>query len=191
MFRLYFSIFWNKEAPSYAKASESKEGSWAMMLPLIVLAVAAAVAGFIPFGNFVSSDGSPLESKFHLEFSMAPVLLGLTGIFTALWLYRKQNDNPDKIALSLRGLYRSAYHKFYIDELYAFVTKKVLFNLVGRPAAWFDKNVVDGLVNFTGNTTQFISEKIKKAQSGKVQQYAIYFLAGIIGLAVMFIYLWK
>ncbi|MES1225104.1 MAG: NADH-quinone oxidoreductase subunit L, partial [Bacteroidota bacterium] len=91
----------------------------------------------------------------------------------------------------LSGLYQSAYHKFYIDELYLFITKKILFNLIGRPAAWFDKNVVDGLVNFTGNTTQLVSEKIKAVQSGKVQQYAIYFLIGMIGLALLFIYILK
>jgi len=88
-------------------------------------------------------------------------------------------------------LYKAAYHKFYIDEIYLFVTKKVLFNLVGRPAAWFDRNVVDGLINLTGNTTQAISEGIKKIQSGKIQQYAIYFLSGVIILAVLFIYMWR
>jgi len=66
-----------------------------------------------------------------------------------------------------------------------------LFNLVGRPAAWFDKNVVNGLINAIGNCTIFLSEKVKGFQSGKVQQYAIYFLAGVIGLAVLFIYIWK
>jgi NADH-quinone oxidoreductase subunit L len=192
MFRLYFSIFWNKEASSHLEdKNHHGEGGWAMMLPLVLLAIGAASAGFIPFGNFVSSDGSALAGKLHIGFSIAPVAIGLAGIFTAGWLYRKQNDKPDKVASSLNGLYKLAYHKFYIDELYVFITKKVLFNLVGRPAAWFDKNIVDGLVNFTGTTTQVISEKIKKAQSGKVQQYAIYFLGGVIGLAVLFIYLWK
>ena len=95
---------------------------------------------------------------------------------------------PDKLAASFGSLYKSAYNKFYIDEIYLFVTKKVLFNLIGRPAAWFDKNIVDGMVNLTGNTTVFISEKIKKFQSGKVQLYAIAFLAGVIVLAVLFIY---
>ena len=38
---------------------------------------------------------------------------------------------------------------------------------------------------------QDISETIKGFQSGKVQQYAIYFLVGIIGLALLFIYFWK
>ena len=62
---------------------------------------------------------------------------------------------------------------------------------MGRRAAWFDKNVVDGLVNATGNGTKDISETIKRFQSGKVQQYAIYFLVSVIGLAVLFIYLWR
>ncbi|MEI9957776.1 MAG: hypothetical protein WDM90_16090 [Ferruginibacter sp.] len=135
--------------------------------------------------NFVSSDGNVLKSEMHLSFSIAPVALGLAGIFTAMFLYKKENNKPDTIATALSGLYKSAYHKFYIDEIYLFITKKIIFNLIGRPAAWFDKNVVDGLVNATGNTTQFISEKIKGLQSGKVQQYAIYFLASVIGLAVL------
>jgi len=50
---------------------------------------------------------------------------------------------------------------------------------------------VDGLMNGIGNSTQAISETVKGFQSGKVQQYAIYFLAGAIGLAVLFIYIWK
>jgi len=83
-----------------------------------------------------------------------------------MWLYKKQNNKPDKIAASLYGLYKAAYHKFYFDEMYLFITKKVLFNLVGKPAAWFDKNVVDGMINATGNTTQMISKKIKGMQIG-------------------------
>ena len=189
MFSLYFSIFWNKEAN--ADGAHHGEGGFAMMMPLLLLAVGAAAAGFIPFGNFVSSNGVAMESKFHLQFSIAPVVIGLIGIFTAMWLYKKQNDKPGKIAASLNGFYKTVFNKFYIDELYMFITKKILFNLIGRPAAWFDKNVVDGMVNATGNTTQSISEKIKGIQSGKVQQYAIYFLVAVIGLAVVFIYIWK
>jgi NADH-quinone oxidoreductase subunit L len=106
-------------------------------------------------------------------------------------MYKKQNNSPDKVAASLSGLYKAAYHKFYIDEIYLFITQKIIFNLIGRPAAWFDKNVVDGMVNTTGNSTQIISEKIKRFQSGKVQQYAIYFLVSVLGLALLFIYWWK
>ena len=189
MFRLYFSIFWSKE--HHEHKVHHGDDSFAMLMPLILLAVGAAAAGFIPFGHFVSSDGRALESSFHFQFSIAPVALGLIGIFTAMWLYKKQNDKPDRIAASLNGLYKAAYHKFYIDELYSFITQKIIFNLIGRPAAWIDKNIVDGLMNATGNMTQAISERIKGFQSGKVQQYALYFLAGVIGLAVLFIYVWK
>lgn len=189
MFRLYFSIFWNKKADVHG--DHHGEGGFAMMMPLILLAIGAAAAGFIPFGHFVSSDGNRLENTFHLMFSIAPVALGLAGIFVAMWLYAKKNDRPDRLAASLSVFYKAAHSKFYIDEIYLFITKKIIFNLVGRPAAWFDKNVVDGLVNLTGNTTELISAKIKGLQSGKVQQYAIYFLVGVIGLAALFIYLWK
>lgn len=189
MFRLYFNIFWNK--PHHAHDEKHGEGGFVMMMPLVLLAVGAAAAGFIPFGEFVSADGKPLVSHFHLNFSIAPVAIGIAGILIAMWFYKKQNDRPAKLAASLGGLYKAAYHKFYIDEVYLFITKKILFNLVGRPAAWFDRNVVDGMVNLTGKATQEISEGIKKMQSGKVQQYAMYFLAGVIVLAALFIYVWR
>lgn len=190
MFRLYFSIFWNKEHHPHGEAHHG-EGGFAMMMPLVLLAVGAAGAGFIPFGHYVTADGTRLESEFHLQFSILPVALGLAGIVLAMWLYKNQSERPDKIATSLSGLYKAAYRKFYIDEIYLFITQKIIFNLVGRPAAWFDKNVVDGLVNLTGNTTERVSDKIKGIQSGKVQQYAIYFLVSIVGLALLFIYIWK
>jgi len=189
MFRLYFRIFWNRGA--IVHGAHHGEGGFVMMMPLVLLAVGAALSGFIHFGNFVSSDGKPLESVFHLQFSIAPVALGLAGIAAATWLYRKQSNKSESIAKSLNGFYTAAYHKFYIDEFYLFVTKKIIFNLIGRPAAWFDKNVVNGMIDLTGDSTLGLSEKIKGFQSGKVQQYGIYFLAGVIGLAVLFIYIWS
>jgi NADH-quinone oxidoreductase subunit L len=196
MFRLYFSVFWNTPSPSGEGRGEvhgehKGEGGFAMMMPLVLLAIGAAAAGFIPFGHFVSSDGTRLETEFHLMFSLAPVALGLAGIFIAMRMYKTQNDKPDKMAASLSGLYKAAYHKFYIDEIYMFITQKIIFNLIGRPAAWFDKNIVDGLMNATGNSTEDISETIKGLQSGKVQSYAIYFLVAVIGMALLFIYWWK
>ena len=160
-------------------------------MPLILLSVSAAAAGFIHFGELVSAHGKALESHFDLAFSAAPVALGAAGILLAIWMYAKAGDRPAKLAASLGSIYKSAYHKFYIDELYLFITKKVLFNIIGRAAAWFDRNIVDGLVNLTGNTTVFVSDGIKKFQSGKVQHYALFFLGGVILLAVLFIYVFK
>jgi NADH-quinone oxidoreductase subunit L len=189
MFRLYFVLFWNKEPRSHNESHG--EGSFLMLIPLILLAAGAVLSGFIPFSRFVTSDGIPGETKFHLEFSIAPVLFALAGILIAMKLYKKQNDIPLKISATASGLYAAAYSKFYIDEIYLFVTRKIIFYGIGRPAAWIDKNIVDGAVNFTGMATQAFSESIKGMQSGKVQQYAAVFFTAAVVFALVFIYLWK
>lgn len=189
MFRLYFTIFWSK--PPAEKQNSHGEGNLAMMLPLVLLGTAAVFAGFVPFGKFVSADGRPLETSLHPVFSIAPVLIAVAGILAAYWLYKKQNDRPARWSASLGKLYQAAHHKFYIDEIYQFITKKIVFGLLGRPAAWIDRNIVDGTMNLVGSTTQVLSESIKKWQSGKVQLYAMYFLIAVIGMVVFLLYAWK
>ncbi len=188
MFRLYFSIFWNKEP---ALHHYHGEGAMTMKLPLVILGAGALLAGLIPFSHYVTADGMPLETHLHLGFSVAPVLLAVVGIGLAFVLYKKQNNKPEKIAASLGGLYKTAYHKFYIDEAYLFITKKIIVNLIAKPAAWIDKNIVDGIMNGIAAVTVKTSELLKGIQSGKVQHYAIYFFGGIVTLAVVFLYLWK
>jgi NADH-quinone oxidoreductase subunit L len=188
MFRLYFSIFWNKEIHV---EHHHGEGSLSMKIPLIVLAILTIFSGLVPFGNYISSDGFPLASHFEISFAIMPVALAVAGIILAAWLYKNPSDKPAKIASSMGALYRAAFRKFYIDEIYLFITKRIIFNLIGRPAAWFDKNVVDGFMNLLGVSTAYTSEKIKYIQSGRVQGYAIYFFASVLALAIIFIYLWK
>jgi NADH-quinone oxidoreductase subunit L len=161
-----------------------------MKIPLAVLALCSLVAGFIPFGRFITSDGKPLVTHLNLAFSITPVLFSIGGILLASYLYRRASHQPQRIAIAAGGLYRAAYKKFYIDELYLFITKKILFNLVGRPAAWFDKHIVDGFMNLLATSTAKGSALIKGFQSGKVQSYTLYFFGGVIGLALLFIYLW-
>lgn len=188
MFRLYFSVFWKKPASLH---DHHGEGSFSMKLPLLILAACTVVAGFIPFGNFVSSDGKPLAAHFDPLFSLAPVLVAITGILLAARMYKTENNRPLQWSTALGGLYKTAYRKFYIDEIYQFITKKIIFNLVGRPAAWIDRHIVDGSMNGIAATTARVSAWIKGIQSGKVQGYALYFFGGIVALTIIFIYLWK
>jgi NADH-quinone oxidoreductase subunit L len=188
MFRLYFSVFWNKQKEMH---NTPGEGTATMKIPLVILSVGALLAGLIPFSHFVTSDGKPFDSELHLLFSVTPVLLATGGILLAYSLYYKQNDRSQKIASSLGGFYRAAHRKFYIDELYLFITKKIIFNLVGRPAAWIDKNIVDGIMNGIASATAKTAAYIRGFQSGKLQNYVLYFFAGIMGLGVLFLYLWK
>jgi len=213
MFRLYFSIFWNKTSDSRLLTPDSRlptpnsrlptpdsrlltpnshsEGTFSMKLPLVILAAGTVLAGFIPFSNFISADGKGFRSELHLAFSIVPVALALLGILIAYNLYFKQSDRPQKISGTLGGLYQTAYRKFYIDEIYLFITKKIIFNLVGKPAAWFDRNIVDGTMNGIAWTTGRVSALIKGVQSGRVQSYALYFFGGIVCLVIIFLYLWK
>ncbi|MCC6760491.1 MAG: NADH-quinone oxidoreductase subunit L, partial [Chitinophagaceae bacterium] len=187
MFRLYFMIFWQKEKHYDAHHGE---GPMSMKLPLIVLSLLTIVTGFIPFAQYVSSNGKGFDTHLHLMFSIAPVAMVIIGIGVAYVLYQKANDKPASLANTMGGLYHAAYRKFYIDELYLFITHKIIFRFIGKPAAWTDKNIVDGTVNTVASATDDVSFMIKGWQSGKVQQYAMYFFAGALLLAFIFIYLW-
>lgn len=186
MFRLYFRIFWNKAQESHAHDDHGhKHENWVMNLPLIILAFGSVCSGWIPFGKFVSADGQPIELPFHLTFSIAPVLVGVIGILIARYLYIRPSENPDKVSAAFGRAYKWAYNKFYIDEIYLFVTKKVLFNLIGRPAAWFDRNVVDGMINGYAAVATATSEAVKSIQSGRLQTYTMFFLGGVLVIAVL------
>jgi len=186
MFRLYFRIFWYNPVPKDSRNHEKH--TWSMNIPLIILGLGAAFAGFIPFGSFVSADGKPVDLPFHPLFSIAPVAIGLLGILIAYILFGQKNDIANKISSALGGAYKAAYNKFYIDEIYLFVTKKILFNLVGRPAAWFDRNVVNGiLINGSVTVTEATSEAIKPIQSGRLQSYTMFFLGGVLLIAALLI----
>ncbi len=189
MFRLYFSIFWNKKSDSLR--TDHHEGPISMKLPLVILGTATVLVGFIPFSNYISADGKGFSSKLPITFSILPVAVAITGILIAYVLYFKHTDRPKRLASAFGVLYETAYKKFYIDEIYLFVTKKIIFRLVGRPAGWIDRNVVDGTMNGIAWTTGRISVLIKGMQSGKVQSYALYFFGGIVVLAIVFLYLWK
>ena len=193
MFRLYFSIFWKREYSNHGGHEDEHgghgEAPFTMKLPLMILGVLAIVTGFVPFGEFVSSDGEALHSEFHLTMAIAPVVFGLVGIFVALMMYKSESNLPARVSSAMRGLYKGALNKFYVDEVYLFVTKKIVFNLIGRPAAWIDKNVVNGLVDAGGMFAQDGSEELSVWQSGKVQGYAIWFLVGVIALVVGFVFL--
>ena len=187
MFRLYFLIFWRKTC----HATPHSEGTISMKMPLLILSVFAIISGFVPFGRFISADGANLDSTVHLIFSIGPVAIALFGLSAAAALYKKENDRAARIAGFLGNFYKSAYDKFYVDEFYIFITKKIMYNLIGRPAAWFDKHIVDGLMNGLASVTSFFSELIKRFQSGRIKLYALYFFGGVGALVLIFIYLWK
>ena len=188
MFRLYFNIFWGKDTDYHHTPHEAPV---TMTIPLIVLAIGCVVTGFIPFNKLVTSDGKIFENEIELMIAIPSVLIGLLGIGIAYIMYRKESAIPDKLAATFKYSYKWAYNKFYMDELYLFVTKKIIFRYISDPVAWFDRHVVDATMNAIANVTQSVSFRIRGFQSGQLQKYAFVFVTGAIMLAVLFIYLWK
>ncbi len=187
MFRLYFGIFWGKDTKYEHTPHESPVS---MTFPLIFLAIMSAVAGYIHFSEYVTADQQAFEAHLNYPLAAIAVGVGLIGILLAFIFYKKPSSLPDKVSASFGSLYQWAFDKFYFDELYLFVTKEIIFKRISAPFAWFDRHIVDGTMNLIGNSTVAGSEKIKKIQSGRVQDYAFAFIAGAVVLAMIFIYKW-
>ena len=187
MFRLYFGIFWGKETKYEHTPHESPIS---MAFPLLFLAFMSVVAGFIPFSEFVTADKAGFEAHLNLPLAAAAVGTGLTGIILAWVFYKKENDLAERFSNAFGVFYKWTYHKFYFDEIYMFVTKKIIFDRISAPIAKFDKKYVDGTMEGIGNKTVLISEKIKGLQSGRLQDYAMFFVSGVVVVALVVIYLW-
>ena len=156
-----------------------------MTIPLMILAAITLFAGFIPFGHFVSSDG--LVYHIHLDWSVAipSIIIALIAIGIATFFYKSKCDIPDRLQHMYAHFYKAAYHRFYIDEFYLFTTKRIIFNGVSRPIAWFDRHIIDGTMNGMAYITQRVSYAIRGLQSGQIQQYAFVFLVGTLLLVLL------
>ena len=186
MFRLYFSIFWN-HSPEYDHTPHESPAT--MTSPLIFLAIASVLAGFVPFHELVTSDGRILHTEFHWIIAVPSVLIALAGMGVAAILYYKRNAKPENLAFRLKGIYQLTNQKFFIDEIYLFITQNIIFLFISRPLAWFDRHIVDGSMNFVGNTTVFFSGAIKRMQSGQMQLYIWFFASGVLLLTLAVLYL--
>jgi len=184
MFRLYFRVFWGKQQ-EYKQIHESPPS---MTVPLWILAFGSVFAGFLPFSHLVTTDGIPFESHIHWGIATASIVIALIGILLAAVLYLKESTRSSRIASSLGALYAITMDKFYVDEVYMYITKNIIFKYISAPIAWFDRNIVDGLMNLFGNVTVAISFQIRKFQSGNIHQYAFVFLAGVLIAALLFMF---
>ena len=185
MFRLYYNIFWGRENRELHAAHRPHEAPLTMTLPLVFLAAGTCVAGFIPFGEFVSSDGAPYV--IHIDRSVAAVSLcvAAAAIALATWMYAHDRQPvADRLAATFSGLHRAAYRRFYIDEIYQFITHRVIFACISTPIAWFDRHVVDGFMNLLAWGANGAAWLIRDMQSGSVQRYCIWFLGGALGLTI-------
>ena len=182
MFRLYYLIFWWKEHKVHEGHHAPHDQPWTMSLPLIILALISCVAGFIPFGKFVSWNGESYDFMAHFDWGVASIslIVAVLAIILATVMYRKENPLPEKFKNALPALWDWCHHRFYWDELYMFITHKIIFNGICRPLAWFDRHIIDGTMDSFAILTNKASEAIRPLQSGQVQMYVWIYIIGAL-----------
>ena len=190
MFRLYYCIFWGKTNDNYAHHTPH-ESPVVMTLPLVILAAITVVAGWaMPFGHFVSSNGHAYDIHLDTTVAATSIVVAVIAILIATWMYAgKTQPVADMLQKKFSRLHHAAYKRFFMDELWLFVTKKIIFRCVSTPLAWFDRHVIDQFMNFMAWSTNAAGETVQPMQSGKIQTYPMWFLGGIIILTAALILL--
>ena len=187
MFRLYYGIFWGTENKELHAEHVPHESPLAMTFPLMFLAAITIVCGWLlPFGHLVSSNGHAYDIHLDTQVAVTSIIVALVAIALATWMYaRDRQPVADMLARRFSTLHRAAYKRFYMDEIWLFITKKIIFRCVSTPLAWFDRHVIDQFMNFMAWATNASGENVQPIQSGKVQSYAIWFLGGIVVLTMI------
>ncbi|MBO4826969.1 MAG: NADH-quinone oxidoreductase subunit L [Prevotella sp.] len=197
MFRLYYGIFWGTENKEAHAHHTPHEAPLTMTIPLIVLSVITVgvgvyttLAGFFgwggSFGSFVSADGRDYTIHFDTAVAAVSTIVAICSIALATYIYKgEQQPIADMLYKRFPRLHRAAYKRFYQDEIWQFVTHKIIFRCVSRPIAWFDRHVIDGTFNFAAWGTNEAGESIRPWQSGDVRQYAVWFLTGTVALTLI------
>ncbi len=198
MFRLVFVVFYGKDnVPKDVHPHESKP---LMTIPLILLALGAAFAGFVGvppdaglFHHFIEPVFEPAlhasgaihpAAGFTLPTMMIMLISTMTaiaGIFAAFLVYFRQTTLPGTMAQGMPWLYNALLHKWYFDELY----QRVLVD-GGKSLAYrfwrFDQRVVDGAVNGVAGLVRGSGGKLRRVQTGFVQGYALAIGVGVLAL---------
>ena len=185
-FRLFFVVFFGKEKSDHAK--HAHESPLVITLPLVVLAVFAAIGGFIGitnnYGSQFAADHETLSLAQQLTEPLktpVPMLIGigvaLVGIFLAFTLYK--NAVSDPLPAKLGALSTAMKNRFYFDEFYA-ATFIRAHDFLAAVADWLDRWILEGaIIGAIRGGTDLSGRALRLAQTGNLQTYAFLFVLGV------------
>ncbi|MNK10110.1 NADH-quinone oxidoreductase subunit L [compost metagenome] len=200
MFRMMFLTFYGKFRGSHHTEEHIHESPKSMTIPLVVLAILAAVGGLLNIPKVIPSrignewlahwlEGAKVTQN-HLELSHSTeftlmgvsVLAAIVAILLAYSKYVKKADIPVADEAPRTALEKLSYNKFYLDEIYDAIIRKPLDAFSNFFYKIIDNKVIDGLVNGLGWTANEGSKSLRLLQSGNVGYYIIMMVVGIVAL---------
>jgi NADH-quinone oxidoreductase subunit L len=174
-----------------------------MLLPLVLLAVGAAVGGWALAPWFIGvhqsafwngaifngpgSDVLTAMEQVPLAISLVPTVAALLGIGAAVLAYRLRPQLPAQLARRFHGLYLFLLNKWYFDELYdrVFVRPyRVLARLLWHVG---DETIIEGLPDGMARLTAGGSAQAVRIQTGSIAVYAFTMLIGLVVLISTFL----
>jgi NADH-quinone oxidoreductase subunit L len=175
------------------------ESPRSMTIPLMVLAVLAAVGGFLGLGEgssifykwlnpvFVESSSTTAPSP-AIGLSVAAVAIGLIGLALAFRYYLQEGylERRTRVTTPLAGLRTVLKHKWYVDEFYGAVIVRPALGLANL-AASFDRVVIDGAVMGVAKLIGYGASHLRQVQSGLVRRYVMTMLGGAVLVIAVFL----
>ncbi|CAN5513060.1 NADH-quinone oxidoreductase subunit L [soil metagenome] len=203
MFRVVFLTFHGKERFDTSQL-HPHESPMAMALPLVVLGVLAAVAGFAGFppeAGWIHDFLHPvfaLAEEHHITLTETLIFAGLStavalgGLAVAYLAYMKQSPafDPNQWSARVPWAYSLLYNKWYFDEIYQATIVRPL-HWISTVVLWqiVDVRIIDGIVNGVASSMNFTSGQLRKVQTGFVANYALAIALGaVIIVGVFFIF---
>ncbi len=186
MFRLFFVVFAGEPRDAHAH-DHAHESPLSMTGPLVVLALLSIVVGWLNWPGFDGYSkflhyGNAAPAEFDWTMGWVSVGIAVLGILLAACFYYWKVFSAEKMAQTFRPIHLLLKNKYYVDEFYGWMVKKVVFGLATL-FTWFDDNVVDdGMVDGIGWTARKMGGFFRLTQTGYVQNYALV----IFGAVAMF-----
>jgi NADH-quinone oxidoreductase subunit L len=198
-FRAYFITFHGEEKIPEEAGNHAHESPDVMTGPLMLLAVFAIAVGgyFWATGGLESllghapslaylgrqAEGVSAHGGSHLGVAIQSTVFAVLGVAMAAYLYLGARDPLDSLTGVMKriGAYGLSYGKFFFDEMYDLLIVRPLAGFA-RLCAWFDRRVIDGLVDGIGRVPPAVGTVLRPLQSGMIQFYA---LAMVLGLLIL------
>jgi NAD(P)H-quinone oxidoreductase subunit 5 len=174
--RVFALIFGNKPQQM---TERSPEPLWAVVLPMTAIAGFALHVPMVLNTLGLLPEWAMLNKDVALLLTWSSILgLSLSGI---IYL---GNALPKPVRLPWKPLQDLLAYDFYTPKIYrSSVVGSV--DRISRLTDWFDRYLVDGLVNFVGISSIFSGETLKYGNSGQTQFYVLTIALGLIGMAVL------